>query len=67
MLWDEKVEFNINWKIYKRQPTEIYSRTMGYYRPVSQYNPWKKSEFYSRKYFDEMKSINSSFIKDFTV
>ena len=29
---------------------EIYSRISGYYRPVQQYNPGKKSEFADRKY-----------------
>ena len=38
---------------------------MGYLRPVSQYNIGKKSEFYSRKYFDVHKAMNSKFIKDF--
>jgi hypothetical protein len=26
---------------------------MGYFRPVDNFNTWKKSEFYSRKYFNE--------------
>jgi hypothetical protein len=34
---------------------------MGYYRPVSQFNPGKKSEFYSRKNF----SPNYFFIKQY--
>lgn len=38
---------------------------MGYLRPVSHYNVGKKSEFYSRKYFDEKKIDNSSFLKKF--
>ena len=49
----------------KRTPCEIYTRVMGYLRPVSAYNIWKKSEFYSRKYFDEKKVNNSDFIKKF--
>lgn len=49
----------------KRTPCEIYTRVMWYFRPVSHFNIWKKSEFYSRKYFKEEKSINSKFIKDF--
>ena len=31
--------------------TEIYSRVVGYYRPVNNYNPGKKAEFKSRKTF----------------
>jgi len=38
---------------------------MGYLRPVSQYNIGKKSEFYSRKYFEEGKSANSTFVRQF--
>ena len=49
----------------KRTPCEIFSRCMGYIRPVSNYNIGKKSEFYSRKYFDEKKVDNSEFIRKF--
>ena len=35
----------------ERQPCEIWSRTMGYHRPVSEWNIGKKSEFATRKYF----------------
>lgn len=31
-------------------PTEIYSRVVGYFRPVSQWNRGKKEEFRERKY-----------------
>lgn len=33
----------------KRTPCEIYSRIVGYLRPVSQWNPGKEAEFYKRK------------------
>lgn len=49
----------------KRTPCEIYTRVMGYIRPVSAYNEGKKSEFYSRKTFNEKKIDNSKFIKKF--
>lgn len=45
-----------------RTPCEIHTRVMGYYRPVSQFNKGKKSEFYSRKYF---KTDNQQFICDY--
>lgn len=32
-----------------RQPCEIWSRVMGYHRPVSEWNKGKKQEFASRK------------------
>ena len=34
-----------------RQACEVYSRVVGYIRPVSQWNPGKQSEFVDRKYF----------------
>jgi hypothetical protein len=36
----------------KRQKCEIYSRVVGYLRPVSQWNGGKKEEFKDRKTFD---------------
>jgi hypothetical protein len=51
----------------KRQPCEIYTRVMGYLSPVSRYNIGKKSEFYSRKYFEENKVDNSAFLQKFGV
>ena len=35
----------------KRTKCEVYSRVVGYLRPVSQYNVGKKSEFKDRKVF----------------
>lgn len=49
----------------KRTPCEIYTRVMGYLRPVSAYNLGKKSEFYSRKYFLEKKVENTNFINKY--
>lgn len=49
----------------KRTPCEVWTRVMGYLRPVSHYNTWKKSEFYSRKYFDAKKIDNSDFLRKF--
>lgn len=33
----------------KRTPCEVYSRIVGYLRPVSQWNPGKEAEFKKRK------------------
>jgi ribonucleoside-triphosphate reductase len=33
------------------QPCEVYSRVMGYYRPIKQFNEGKKQEFKERKTF----------------
>lgn len=34
-------------------PTEVYSRVVGYYRPVSNWNYGKKQEFSERNTYDE--------------
>lgn len=41
----------------ERQPCEIWTRVMGYHRPVSEFNRGKKSEFYARKCFTEEKAV----------
>ncbi len=35
----------------ERQACEIWTRVMGYHRPVSSFNIGKKGEFYERQYF----------------
>jgi hypothetical protein len=42
-----------SWKEFNRTRCQIYTRVMGYHRPVTSFNIWKKSEFYSRDYFLE--------------
>ncbi len=37
----------------ERQPCEVWTRVMGYHRPVSQFNPGKKSEHTERQHFAE--------------
>lgn len=39
----------------ERQPCEIWTRVMGYHRPVSEFNIGKKEEFKSRQTFKEEK------------
>jgi hypothetical protein len=41
----------------ERQPCEVWTRVMGYHRPVSEFNKGKKSEYYSRKCFVETKAV----------
>lgn len=36
----------------ERQPCEVYSRIVGYIRPVDQWNPGKQSEFNDRITFN---------------
>lgn len=41
----------------ERQPCEVWSRVMGYHRPVSEYNKGKKKEYYERVCFTEEKAL----------
>jgi anaerobic ribonucleoside-triphosphate reductase len=34
---------------HRVMPCEVWSRAVGYYRPVDQWNPGKQEEFYERK------------------
>lgn len=45
----------------KRTRCEVWSRVMGYHRPVSGYNIGKKSEHVSRKHFTEAAVANHKF------
>jgi len=56
---------NWKWETIKRTRCEIYTRVMGYHRPVSYYNIWKKSEFYSRTYFKD-NNANCYFNQEFS-
>jgi anaerobic ribonucleoside-triphosphate reductase len=37
----------------QRQPCEVWTRVMGYHRPVSSFNSGKKSEHQQRWFFSE--------------
>lgn len=37
----------------ERQPAEVWTRVMGYHRPVSAFNPGKQSEHRERRMFRE--------------
>jgi hypothetical protein len=37
----------------ERQPCEVWTRVMGYHRPVASFNRGKQGEFAERKYFLE--------------
>jgi len=53
---------NTEGKEVERTRCQIYTRVMGYHRPVTSFNIWKKSEFYSRNYFTES-CANAAFAK----
>jgi len=38
--------------LLKKIPTEIYSRVVGYYRPVQNWNEGKQQEFKERVYYN---------------
>lgn len=48
----------IELKDEERQPCEIWTRVMGYHRPVSEFNKGKKEEFAERKCFTEKNAIH---------
>lgn len=46
---------NIHLNDAERQPCEVWTRVMGYHRPVQSFNIGKKGEFEERKNFKEPK------------
>ena len=42
----------------ERQPCEVWTRVMGYFRPVNDFNVGKKQEFKDRKYFSQKKAMS---------
>jgi anaerobic ribonucleoside-triphosphate reductase len=37
----------------ERQPCEVWTRVMGYHRPVSSFNTGKKGEHRERRFYEE--------------
>lgn len=44
---------NLKLEDHERQPCEVWTRVMGYHRPVAQFNPGKQSEHAERRHFTE--------------
>ena len=42
----------------ERTPCEVWTRCMGYFRPVTNFNIGKKQEFADRKYFSVNKALD---------
>lgn len=40
----------------ERQPCEVWTRVMGYHRPVASFNTGKKAEHRQRRFFQEGKA-----------
>lgn len=50
----------------RRTRCEVWTRVMGYHRPVSHFNIGKKAEHYSRKHFTEAAAAaNSEFCEQY--
>ena len=43
--------------------TEVYSRIVGYFRPISNWNVGKKEEFKDRQEYSIDKAITGEFVK----
>lgn len=48
----------------QRQQCEVYTRVMGYFRPVSHFNKGKVSEYEDRLWFTEEKACRCQEEKD---
>lgn len=47
----------------ERTKCEVWTRVMGYHRPVESFNIGKKSEHLQRKHFSESNSCNNKLVK----
>ena len=56
----------ITLKDCERQVVECWTRVMGYFRPMSQFNDGKQSEFNERKWFTEEKAKEAKGCKKLT-
>jgi anaerobic ribonucleoside-triphosphate reductase len=50
----------------ERTRCEVWTRVMGYHRPVSHFNIGKKAEHYSRKHFQECIASNAQFVSKYS-
>ncbi len=51
--------------ILTRTKCEVWTRVMGYHRPVNHFNNGKKAEHFSRNHFQETITANSDFCEQF--
>jgi ribonucleoside-triphosphate reductase len=45
------------------QKCEVYSRIVGYFRPIANWNIGKKEEFKERVEYEREKALNNEFVK----
>jgi len=55
---------SVELKDSERQKCEVWTRVMGYHRPVQSFNVGKQGEFYERKFFVESKCGNAAPAKE---
>ena len=67
MQFPVPVKSKVETKRVKVVPCEIYSRVVGYFRPVSLWNAGKQQEFKERKTIDLIKLLNLADKLDFSV
>jgi hypothetical protein len=60
-----QINYNLKMNESNRTKCLVYTRVMGYLSPTYRYNVGKKSEFYSRKYFNKMKAANHDFVMQY--
>jgi hypothetical protein len=58
--WDGSALVTWIWFV-KRIPCEVYSRVVGYFRPVANWNDGKKAEFGDRKTYDAKGSLRAEY------
>ena len=51
------------WMDERRQKCEVWTRAMGYHRPVQNFNAGKQSEFAERRFFTEKACAMSGMLK----
>lgn len=47
------IETELELKDEERQPCEVWTRVMGYHRPVASFNTGKKGEYAERRFYVE--------------
>lgn len=60
MMITETPQVQLSLTDEERQPCEVWTRVMGYHRPVSSFNRGKKGEHYERRFFKEAAALGSA-------
>jgi len=60
MTQTQLIEQNITLDDTERQRCEVWTRVMGYHRPVASFNIGKQGEHRERRFFDEARTAAAS-------